>query len=96
MNIVDYIPEGREHGVSRKRLCELTGLGDRAVRDQIKKARMSGEIIINLQDGAGYYRTDDLHDIERQYRINDSRAKETLVQQPHLREILIRAGISVR
>lgn len=96
MNIIDYIPEGREHGVSREKLCELTGLGDRAMREKIKEARLKGEVIVNLQDGAGYYRTANLHDIKRQYEMNYSRAMEILVQQPYLREILEHAGVSVR
>ena len=54
MNIVDYIPTGKDQAISRRRLVRLTGLSDRKVRDAIAKARRH-TCIINDQDGNGYY-----------------------------------------
>ena len=34
--IVDYIPVGRENAVTRRQLCELTGMRDRALRNAIE------------------------------------------------------------
>lgn len=54
MNIVDYIPYGHEHAVTRKQLRRMTGKGDRAVREMIFAARRETPIL-NLQDGKGYF-----------------------------------------
>lgn len=67
-DIVEYIPVGHAHAVSRKSLSIQTGLSDRKVRREIAHA---GEkhAILNMQDSAGYYRPDmtDPHDVEACY-----------------------------
>lgn len=88
MNILQHIPEGKGKAVSRMQLRTLTGLSDRLVRKLIEDARNRGEIIINDQDGNGYYRSNDINDIRRQYRQNHARAMSILVQQKHLRRKL--------
>ena len=94
MNIVDYIPVGRENAISRKMLSQATGLSDRIVRGMIEDARIAGEIICNLQDGRGYYvpRPDDLESVARQYWQNRHRAISVLVQNKNLRRRLRQAG----
>lgn len=52
MNILDYIPYGEENAVSRQKLCTLTGLNDRAVREEISQARRNTPI---LSFGGGYF-----------------------------------------
>ena len=54
MNIVDYIPFGKENAISRKRLSQITGLKDRDLREAISKARRE-TVIINLSNGQGYF-----------------------------------------
>ena len=83
--ITAYIPEGRERAVTRKHLCAVTGLSDRTVRREIEEARRRGAIIINTQDGMGYFQTDDVAEIKRQYAQNERRATAILAQQKHLR-----------
>lgn len=85
MNIVDFIPTGKANAVTREQLCSLTGLRDRAVRKLIEIARIEGAIIINAQDGAGYYVSDDPVDIRRQMATNRNRAMSILRQQKYLR-----------
>lgn len=85
MNIVNYIGVGRENAVDRVRLTELTGLPDRKVRSLIEEARREGTLIVNAQDGAGYYISDDLVELKRQLHTNHSRAMSILVQQKYLR-----------
>ncbi len=92
-NITDFIPEGKNNAITRNQLCNLTGLSDRKVRELIEQARSKGEIIINAQDGAGYFRTEDLNEIEKQYKRNDRRAKSILIQQKYLRKRLKTAGL---
>lgn len=94
MNILEFIPVGKENAVSRHLLCQTIKLSDRKMRKLIEEAREKGEIIINLQDGSGYYRPsdDDIDEIEAQYKINNSRAMSILVQQKPMRKVLKEAG----
>lgn len=85
IDILKHIGTGRENAVTREELVRKTGLSDRKVRMLIAAARREGEIIINAQDGAGYYRSNELSDLKRQYRSNHNRAMRILVQQKHLR-----------
>lgn len=54
MTIIDYIPTGRENAISRRMLCQLTGLPDRMMRKAIERARQQ-YVILNSQDGSGYF-----------------------------------------
>lgn len=85
MNIVNYIGVGRENAVKRSELAIILNLPDRKVRSLIEDARRQGALIINAQDGAGYYISEDLGDLKRQYNTNQSRAMSVLVQQKYLR-----------
>ena len=89
-SITDYIPFGKENAVTRAHLRAATGLPDRKIREQ---ARRRGAIIINAQDGAGYYQSEDIKDIAKQYRQNERRAISILAQQKHLRKRLKEAGV---
>lgn len=55
IDIKDYIGHGKKNAVTRQQLRILTGLGDREIRDSISKARGEGAVILNDQDGEGYY-----------------------------------------
>lgn len=88
LNITTYIPEGKENAVTREQLCSLTGLSDRSVRQLIENARMEGVLIINAQDGKGYFRSNDVKDIRRQLNANNKRAMSILRQQKFLRRRL--------
>ena len=59
MDILDYIPTGHKNAVSRRWLQTVTRLNDRKIRDMISAVNTGGEdneLIINLQDGKGYFR----------------------------------------
>lgn len=53
MACADYIPEGHKNAVSRKYLSDVTGMSDRTLRIDLKASR---ELILNLQDGKGYFK----------------------------------------
>lgn len=58
MDILDYIPTGHKNAVSRRWLQTVTRLNDRKIRDMISAVNTGGEdneLIINLQDGKGYF-----------------------------------------
>ena len=59
MNVIDYIPFGNRNPVSREHLVHLTGLDDRAVRNEIKRLKKEYPIV-NI--GQGYYIADDPDD----------------------------------
>lgn len=88
MNIENYIGVGKQNAVTRAELSALLNLPDRKVRRLIQEARERGEIIINSSDGAGYFRSNEIADIERQMRTNNNRALAVLRQQTHLRRKL--------
>lgn len=59
MYILDYIPTGHNNAVTRDTLQSLTHLSDRKIRVLIAEANKSAPddvLIINLQDGMGYFR----------------------------------------
>ena len=60
MNIVDFIPKGKENAVTRGALCIYTGLDDRTVRKLIKIARDGGAPILSSSHSVGYWLSDDI------------------------------------
>ena len=88
IDIMSYIPEGRENAVSRASLCAMTGLKDRNMRLAIEDARHRGCIIINRQDGRGYYTTSDPAEIEAQRAQIHKRALNLLHQESAMRRAM--------
>lgn len=83
-NIEDVIPCGKERAISRNHLSALYGggqSGDRIAREQIKKLRTT-EVVINDQDGKGYYIPvdSDREAVELQFRRTRSRALSIMAQ----------------
>ena len=90
VTIIDLIPTGRDNAISRDylvTLCVQNGLvdenkspesKDRAMRRLLERARLD-YTILNLSDGEGYYRPskDDLQDLQKYIRQEESRAKAT-------------------
>lgn len=75
MNIIDYIPYGHDNAISRKQLCNLTGLPDRLMRQAIERARHD-YAILNI-GGSGYFRPaeGESYLVERWLRQERSREK---------------------
>lgn len=75
MNIIEYIPIGHDNAISRKQLCQLTGLPDRLMRKAIERARRD-YAILNI-DGSGYFQPeeDESYLVERWLRQERSRGK---------------------
>lgn len=59
MNILDYIPIGNKNPITRETLVYVTGLDDRAVRNEIKRLKTEYPIV-NI--GQGYYIAEDPDD----------------------------------
>lgn len=93
--LAEYIPYDKENAITRRDLARRVDMNDRIVRELIEQARREGEFICNDQDGQGYYRTDDLDILERQYRQDRKRALSILARQKHLRKYLKAHGREV-
>lgn len=95
MAIEDYFKEGVENAVSRQSLCQMSGLSDRQVRQEIEDARVRGVFILNDEDGYGYYISDDVADVRRQYLRDMARIKAISKRTKHLRKYLKEKGETV-
>lgn len=89
------IPFGRDKAISREALTELLHTTDRVMRRMIQRAREEGLVIINAQDGSGYFQSADVADLAAQYRQDTARAMSILKRRKHIRQILKEAGIQV-
>lgn len=74
IDILDFIPKGRENAIKRSKLILLTGLSDRKIRELIADARRE-TVIINLQTGDGYYIPTTKEEIERFVKQEEHRLK---------------------
>lgn len=89
IDIVKFIPFGKENAISRDKLAAKIGCTDRTMRDLVNKARKR-VVIINLQDGDGYYRpTDnDMEDVLRYKKQEENRAAEVFGNLQPVREFI--------
>ena len=89
IDIVKYIPYGKENAISRQSLSEKTGLSDRNMRNLINQARKRA-VIINIQDGNGYFRPtkEDVDEVKRFKKQEENRAKEVFSSLAPVRKFL--------
>ena len=97
MSIIDIIPFGAENAITRAELAAKSGMSDRRMRLEIQRERANGELILNSQDGRGYFRgtANDLDALHRQYKQDTARAMAILKRRKAMREILKAAGRAV-
>lgn len=93
--VEEYILRGRQNARSRQMLCTLTGMSDRAVRREIEDLRGQGEFIITDEDGTGYYISEDISDVRRQYQKDMARICAISKRTKHLRDFLKAKGEEV-
>lgn len=86
--VEEYILRGRQNARTRKMLCTLTGMSDRAVRQEIEDLREQGKFIITDEDGKGYYISEDVSDVRRQYLKDMARIKAISKRTKHLKRLL--------
>lgn len=77
IDIVQVIPVGHENAVTGRRLAQMLGIKQRDVRRLISKARKD-HVIINLQDGEGYFLpdTNETCHVHRWFNQESSRLRE--------------------
>ena len=88
--IAGLIPNGRRNAISREDLAAALHTTDRKMRKAVAEAKKQGLMICN--DGDGYYQSDDLSDLWRQYRRETSRAMSILKARKPMRDVLKAAG----
>lgn len=74
LEVKDLLKTGKENAITRYELSMITGMPDRAVRNEIERLRRE-MVILNDQDGKGYYISTDPAEIARYYRQEAARAK---------------------
>ena len=94
MEIERYIPEGREHAVSRKELRALLGKDDRLIREWIKQANRrlgpEGKVILSSSSWRGYWISSDPEEIAIYLQEQASRAKTQAKNDEPARRLLAR------
>lgn len=88
-DVIKLIPYGKENAVSRDVLSAKVGCSDRTMRNLINKARRR-VVIINLQNGKGYYRPtdEDVDDVLKYKLQEENRAKDIFNNLQPVREFL--------
>lgn len=89
------LKHGHENAVSRHRLCYEMDMSDREIRKLIEKARDEGCLILNNQDGKGYFLPASIEDVRKQYVQDKNRAMSILKRQKHMRRLLKERNIPV-
>lgn len=95
MDILSYIPYGKENAVSRYRIAEETGIDEREIRKAVKQANRelegTGEAILSSSGARGYWRTANVVEMERYLRESDHRRMEQARNDFPIRRIVCRA-----
>jgi len=91
--VLDLIGTGKENAAPLLRLVFRSGLSERAVRKEIQRLREDGHLIINDQDGRGYYYATELDEVLKQYKQDRSRYLSIAKRIKTARRILKRAGL---
>ena len=99
MALLDYyseIPIGKENAVSKYRLAANWHVSERTVRRIIQELRAAdfGDeyIIVSSSHGRGYYKTDNLEEIEQFKREVTNRARNTFLPLKKVNRILGSSG----
>lgn len=88
--IAALIPHGRRNAISRAELAAAMQTSDRMMRKAVSEAKRQGVMICN--DGGGYYQTEELGDLYRQYKRDTARAMSILKARKPMRDVLKAAG----
>lgn len=86
------IPIGRENAITYPELCEKWRLSERQVRKILHELSfydpMDNMILIRSSQGKGFYKTDNVADIERYKKECTNRAKRTFVPLRKIKRVL--------
>lgn len=89
MNIMDFIPTGKENRISFRELKVRSGISDdAAVRKEIRKARDRYEPICN--DGNGYYIAEKPEDMMHSIRRMGSRISKNIATKKNMEKAMMK------
>ncbi len=97
IEIIGFIPAGRQNAVSRTDLKRLTGISDdRKIRDLIKQANRilaaEGRAILSSSGTKGYWITDDIKEMEAYLEESSRRSKTQYQNDDPIRQLVRRKG----
>ena len=56
MRIAELLSKGQNNAISTRELCDVTGLCKRDLREQVRRERLAGAVILSRREnGGGYY-----------------------------------------
>ena len=88
MNIISFVPTGRENAVSRYDIAKAVGISERDVRFKIKEANKEleriGEAIVSSSSARGYWRTNDIAEI-----VSRAKGEALIYVKGHFRRIRV-------
>lgn len=91
IDITSYIPKGHDNAIRRADLARLTGLPDQQMRALIRKARFNGEVILNVEDGEGYFRPElpeEIQYVRKFYKATAGRRAAAEIVMERLEEVM--------
>lgn len=91
--VLDLIGTGKENAAPLLRLVFRSGLSERAVRKAIQQLRDDGHLIINDQDGKGYYIATEHYQVMNQYIQDYHRHISIARRMKAARQVLKEAGM---
>ena len=88
----DCLPVGRENAVTYQTLCSMWGCNERKVRSILHDLSYNDNgdnyILIRSSHGKGFYKTNDVQEIERYKREVTNRARHTFKSLHKVRRVL--------
>lgn len=75
LDILQYIPHGKENAISRNELSRLLKLPDRQVRKLIEQKRQRGIPILSSSREKGYWLSEDISEIQAFLKESENRIK---------------------
>ena len=75
MDILQYIPHGKENAISRGELSRLLKKSDRQARKLIEQERQRGIPILSSSKGEGYWLSEDISEIRAFLKESENRIK---------------------
>lgn len=89
------VPFGRENAIKREELARVLQVNDRQARHYIGIARLNGVIVINDQNGDGYFQTDKFEDVVQEYKREKRRVLSIVERMRPLRRVLMDADVEL-
>jgi len=87
MDILELIPVGRDNAITGQYLQKITGLSERALRNEIEVLRRE-HCIANEQNAKGYFRPETIEEAVMQLNQTRNRAKSLYIQTHPIKKLI--------